>query len=163
MIIKGIHKHLLTGLAVVMLLLPLQGQVATYPDHIAYDVKAERIPFSSDSVKLTWKMNSNFTGEFVVGRSESEFKTREDILKAKLIGVFYAGQEGFLIDRDLQQGKNYYYTVLSKSHLLKREIDIMKDVNCTGTPIFIYSEPDIVTELKAVESQIKAREDALLS
>lgn len=149
MIKKRIHIPLLTILAAMMILMPLISQVATYPEHIAYDIKAERIKFSNDSVKLTWKMNSNYTGQFVVGRSESEFNTQDDVLKAKLIGVFYSGQEGLLIDRDLQQGKNYYYTVISKNHLIKREIDILKNINCTGTPLLIFSEPGSVSNIKA--------------
>lgn len=139
----------MTILAAMILLLPLQSQIASYPEHIAWGIQAERIKFSNDSVKLTWKMNSNYAGEFVVGRSESEFNTQEDVLKARLVGVFYSGQEGLLIDRELQQGKNYYYIIMSKSHLLKREIEILKNVNCTGYPLLIFSEPGSVSNINA--------------
>lgn len=149
MIKEKIQKYMTAFFAIILLMMPLRGEVPTYPEYIAVDIKAERVQFSNDSIKLTWKMNANFTGEFVVGRSESEINTPDDILKAKLVGVFYAGQEGFLIDRDLQQGKNYYYTVLSKDHLLKRQIDILKGINCTAAPVQIYSEPEGVTGLKA--------------
>ncbi len=149
MIRKRMQKYMMTVFQIVLLMLPLRGEVSTYPEYIAFDIKAERVPFSNDSIKLTWKMNPGFTGEFVVGRSESEINTADDILKAKLVGVFYAGQEGFLIDRDLQQGKNYYYTVLSKDHLLKRQIDILKGINCTAAPVQIYSEPEGVSGIKA--------------
>ena len=119
------------------------------PEHIAYDIKAERIKFTNDSAKITWKMNPNFNGEFVVGRGQGEFKNIDDVLKAKLVGVFYPTQDGFLIDRDLQPGKSYYYIILSKEHLLKREIEIIQGVNCTSTPIIISTEPGIVTNISA--------------
>ncbi len=147
---KKTKAHIILIITVIIIsIIPLMSQVMKYPEHIAYDIKVERIKFSNDSVKLTWKMNSSFTGEFVVGRGEKEFNTPDDILKAKLIGVFYSEQDGFLIDRDIQQGKNYYYTVISKSHLLKREIDILKGINSTGTPVIIFPEPESVNGIKA--------------
>lgn len=149
MIKKRIHIPLMTILAALMLLMPLRSQIAAYPEHIAYDIKTERVKLSNDTIMLTWKMNSSFTGEFVAGRSESEFNSHEDVLKATLIGVFYSGQEGLLIDRNLQQGKKYYYIIISKKHLLKREIDILKNVNCTAAPVQIFSEPGNVTGIKA--------------
>ncbi len=149
MIKKRIHILLMTIPAALMLLMPLRSQIATYPEHIAYDIKTERVKLSNDTIMLTWKMNSSFPGEFVVGRSESEFNSHEDVLKATLIGVFYSGQEGLLIDRNLQQSKNYYYIIISKKHLLKRDIEILKNVNCTGTPVQIYSEPGNVTGINA--------------
>lgn len=156
MIKKRINIILMTIFAALMLLMPLRSQIATYPEHIAYDIKTERIKLSNDTIMLTWKMNSSFTGEFVVGRSESEFNSQEDVLKATLIGVYYSGQEGLLIDRNLQQGKNYYYILISKRHLLKRDIEILKNVNCTGTPVSIYSEPGNVTGIKAVLKKDKS-------
>lgn len=145
----SIKTTLMILTAVIILSAPLSSEAGLYPEHIAYDINAERIPFSNNSLKLTWKMNSSFSGEFVVGRSENEFRSTDDILKAKLVGVFYSGQEGILIDRDLPQGKNYYYTVISKSHLLRREIDIIKNVNCTATPLSFMQEPEIVKGIKA--------------
>lgn len=156
MIIKRINIILMTIFTALMLLMPLRSQIATYPEHIAYDIKTERVKLSNDSIMLSWKMNSSFTGEFVAGRSESEFNTNEDVLKATLIGLFYSGQEGLLIDRNLQQGKKYYYIVISKKHLLKRDIEILKNVNCTGTPVSIYSEPGSVAGIKAVLKKDKS-------
>jgi len=149
MIKKIIHIPVMTILIAFILLMPLRGQIATYPEHIAYDIKTEKVKFSSDTIMLTWKMNNSYTGEFVVGRSETELNTIDDILKANLIGIFYSGQEGVLIDRGLQQGKTYYYTVISKAHLIKRQIEILKNVNCTGEPVVIFSEPGSVTGIKA--------------
>lgn len=149
MIKKRIHIPLMTILAALVLIMPLLSQVATYPEHIAYDIKAERIKLSNDTIMLSWKMSGSYTGEFVIGRSENEFNTSEDVLKATLIGVLYSGQEGLLVDRNLQQGKNYYYIVISKKHLLKRDIEILKNVNCTGSPVVIFSEPGSVTGIKA--------------
>jgi len=149
MIKKRIHIPLMIILAALVLTMPLISQVATYPEHIAYDIKAERVKLSNDTIMLSWKMNGSYTGEFVIGRSENEFNTSEDVLKATLIGVLYSGQEGLLVDRNLQQGKNYYYIVLSKKHLLKRDIEILKNVNCTGSPVVIFSEPGSVTGIKA--------------
>lgn len=120
-----------------------------FPEYIAYNIKAERIPLSPDSIKITWQMNQNFSGEFVVGRSEVPFNSIKDILKSKLVGVFNPAIEGILIDRDLQQGKEYYYVVLSKEKLLKREINILKDVNVTSCPVSLYPEPGMVESIKS--------------
>ena len=75
MIKKRIHISLMTIFAALMILMPLRSQIATYPEHIAYDIKTERVKLSNDTIMLTWKMNSSFTGEFVVGRSENEFNS----------------------------------------------------------------------------------------
>jgi hypothetical protein len=96
MIKKRIHIPLMIILAALVLTMPLISQVATYPEHIAYDIKAERVKLSNDTIMLSWKMNGSYTGEFVIGRSENEFNTSEDVLKATLIGVLYSGQEGCL-------------------------------------------------------------------
>ena len=76
-------------------------------------------------------MNKQYTGDFIVGRSEKEILTPEDALQAKLIGIFNSNLDGILIDRDIQQGKKYYYIILAKEFLLKRNIDIIKNVNYT--------------------------------
>lgn len=123
-------------------------QNSTQPPHIAYDIKAERIKFSNDSIKITWKMNSQYQGDFIVGRSEKELLTAEDTLQATLIGIFSPKQDGIAIDRDVQPGKKYYYIVLARTLLIKRNIDIIKNVNYTAEPVSLFIEPESVQSLR---------------
>ncbi|PKL19211.1 MAG: hypothetical protein CVV49_02215 [Spirochaetae bacterium HGW-Spirochaetae-5] len=127
----------------------LATQPVQLPPHIAADIKAERIKFSNDSIKLTWKMNSEYPGDFIVGKSEKEILTIEDALQAKLAGIFNSGMNGILIDREIQQGKKYYYIILAKDYLVKRDIEIIKDVNYTSEPVSLFIEPENVKALKA--------------
>ena len=46
MIKKRIHILLMTIPAALMLLMPLRSQIATNPEHIAYDKKTERVKLS---------------------------------------------------------------------------------------------------------------------
>ncbi len=132
------------------------SNLATQPmqllPHIAVDIKAERIKFSNDSIKLTWKMNKEYPGDFIVGKSEKEISTIEDALQAKLAGIFNSGMDGVLIDRDIQQGKKYYYIILAKDYLVKRDIEIIKEVNYTSEPVYLFMEPENVKEIKALVS-----------
>jgi len=145
-------KYCITTLFILLTVLFLKNDTWTQtdilPPHIAIDIKAERIKFSNDSVKVTWKMNQQYTGDFIVGRSEKELLTPEDVLQAKLIGISNSTLEGILIDRDVQQGKKYYYIILAKDLLLKRQIDIMKNINYTGDPVSLYIEPESVQSLR---------------
>lgn len=141
--------HAAIFFAGILMAAPYINAQPAYPPNIAYDIKVERIRFTSESVKLTWKMNRKHTGDFIVGRSEKEILTAEDALQAKLAGIFNPELEGILIDRDIQQGKKYYYIVLAKDSLLNRNIDIFRNVNYTAEPVSIYIEPDQVRSLSA--------------
>ena len=127
----------------------LRGNQGRLPEHIAFNINAEKVPFSSDSIKLTWQMNRNFPGDFVVGRSEAPLNTIDDILKSKLVGIFNPALEGILIDKNLEQGKDYYYIVVARERLLKREIKILSNVNTTSYPVTLHLEPGMIKSLKA--------------
>ena len=99
----------------------LSARQISHPEHIAYNIKAERIPLSGNAIKVTWEMNRNFSGDFVVGRSESPFNNINDILKAKLVGISNPSLDGVITDKNLQQGKEYYYAVIAKEKLIKRD------------------------------------------
>lgn len=145
-------KYLTTALMILTSVLfiknPAWSQTDLLPPHIATDIKAERIKFSNDSIKISWKMNQQYTGDFIVGRSEKEISAPEDALQAKLIGIFNSTLDGILIDRDVQQGKKYYYIILAKELLLKRQIDIYKNINYTGDPVSLFVEPESVQSLR---------------
>jgi len=127
----------------------LAARQINHPEHIAFNIKAERIPLSGNAIKVTWEMNRNFSGDFVVGRSESPFNSIEDILKAKLAGISNPSLEGMITDKNLQHGKEYYYAVIAKEKLLKREIELFKNVNITSAPVSLHAEPDMVKSIKA--------------
>ena len=127
----------------------IYSQTGTYPPHIAYDIKVERIKFTNDAVKLTWKMNPDYQGEFIIGRSEKEILSVEDSLQANLAGVFNPGQAGIFIDTEMQPGKKYYYIVLAKDFLFKRDISIIKNVNYTPEGISLYTGPESVQSIRA--------------
>jgi hypothetical protein len=148
MLIKFCRSHLLI-LIILLLSSKIYAQTPAYPAHIAYDIKAERIKFSNDAVKITWKMNNKYQGDFIVGRSEKEITSQEESLKASLAGVFNSVQEGILIDTEIQTGKKYYYIILAKDYLLKRQIDIIKNVNYTADGIALYLEPEPVQSIRA--------------
>ncbi len=149
MLNKFAVKHLLLITLILFFKSGASTQTALPLPHIAFDIKAERIKFSNDSVKITWKMDKQYQGDFYVGRSEKEMATTEDVLQAKLIGTFISGQDGILIDRDIQQGKKYYYIIIAKDFLLKRKIDIIKNTNYTGEPVSIFIEPESVQAIRA--------------
>lgn len=128
----------------------LATQPKQLPLHIVADIKAERIKFSNDSIKLTWKMNKEYPGDFIVGKSEKEILTADDALKANLAGIFNSGMDGILIDREIQQGKKYYYIILAKDYLVKREIEILKGYNYTAEPVSFFIEPETVKTIRAV-------------
>ncbi|HNX25709.1 MAG TPA: hypothetical protein PKG60_16805 [Spirochaetota bacterium] len=140
---------LLILMAVLFLKSNAGAQSDSYPPHIAIDIKAERIKFSNDSIKVTWKMDKQYTGDFIIGRSEKQIITPEDALQAKLVGISNSTLDGVLIDRDIQQGKKYYYILLAKDFLIKRKIDIIKNVNYTEEPVSLFIEPESVQSLKA--------------
>jgi len=125
-----------------------EAQTNIRPSHIAFDIKTERIKFSNDSVKITWKMDKQYSGDFIVGRSEKEISIPDDALQATLIGIFNSSQEGILIDRDVQQGKKYYYIILARTFLIKRNIEIIKNVNYTKDPVSLFIEPGPVQSLR---------------
>jgi len=143
------HKSSLLLLISLLLINKTYAQTTVYPEHVAYNIKAERIKFSNDAVKITWKMNKKYQGNFIIGRSEKEIISHEDALKANLAGVFNPGQEGILIDTEIQPGKKYYYIILAKDFLLKRQIDIIKNVNYTTEGISLFVEPESVQSIRA--------------
>ncbi len=143
---------ILAAIVILLTSIAFAKNKATYPEYIAYNIRAEQIPLSIDSIKVTWKMKKNFPGDFVVGRSESPLNSINDILKSKLVGIFNPTLEGILIDKDLKQGKEYYYVVISKDKLIKREIDILKGVNVTAFPVSLYAEPGIIKTEKIEKS-----------
>lgn len=146
---RYVKTTLLVILLIPLLLKDIKSQTSSYPSHIAVNIKTENIKFSNNSIKITWEMNSKYTGDFIVGRSEKEILTTEDVLKAKLVGIYNSGQEGILIDRDVQQGKEYYYIVIAKDYLVKRKIEIYKNINYTAEPVSLFVEPDPVRSIRA--------------
>ena len=144
-------KSAITTLLLLILILFIKNETGSQPvvstPDIAADIKTERIKFSNDSVKITWKMDKLYTGDFIIGRSEKEISTTEDVLQAKLIAIFNSGQDGILIDREIQQGKKYYYIILAKESLIKRKIDIIKNVNYTSEPFSLFAEPESVQSI----------------
>ncbi len=130
-----------------------EAQPVSLPPYIATDIKTERIKFSNESVKITWKMDKNYSGDFILGRSEKEISSIDDALQAKLIGIYNSSMNGIHIDLDIQQGKKYYYIILAKDYLLKRNIDIIRNSNYTPDPFSLYAEPDPVESIKVNVSE----------
>lgn len=150
-------KALLHIIIPVLALLPLlypavlraqEKQDKPAPAYSAFDLKAERIRLINDAVKITWKMDTRHTGDFVIGRSEQEFNNISDVLNSKLIGTFNSSQEGIIIDRGLQSGKRYFYVIIAKEDLLRRDIKLINDVNITVVPVSLFAEPGPVESLK---------------
>ncbi len=127
----------------------LFSQESQRPPHIAYNIHAERIKYTNDSIKITWSMNRSYDGDFVVGRLETAFSSSDDVLKSKLVGIFNPSLEGVLIDRGLNPGKKYYYTVVAKKNLLNRKIEILRGVNTTSEPVSLYVEPGMTDSIEA--------------
>ncbi len=147
---KTLLHIIIPVLALITLLLPAVtvAQENAVPVYSAYDLKAERIRLINDAVRITWKMDTSHTGDFVLGRSEQEFQNVSDVLNSKLIGTFNSSQEGIIIDRGLQPGKRYFYVIIAKDDLLKRDILLINDVNITVVPVSLYAEPGPVESLK---------------
>lgn len=147
---KALLHIIIPVLALLLLLMPglLRAQEKTPPAYSAYDLRAERIRLINDAVKITWKMDTLYTGDFVLGRSEQEFNNPADVLNSRLIGTFNSSQEGIIIDRGLQPGRKYFYVIIAKEDLIKRDIKLINDVNITVVPVSLFAEPGPVESLK---------------
>ncbi len=110
-----------------------------FPPHIAFGIKAERIPNVKGAVRITWETDAAAVEDFIVGRAKEVPNTGEKALAALSIKVLPSGRVNSVIDSNLPPGQ-YYYVVLSKDRVMSREVDIYPDVNYTTTPVIIEKD-----------------------
>lgn len=114
-------------------------EMRAYPDQIAYNIKAIIDPDKKNSVKITWDVNSDSKHEFIIGRHGEKMDTPAKALKSSSLDSIPSAAKGVVFDYNLKPG-SYYYVVLSKDAIRKREIELYPDVNFTVIPVIIEDE-----------------------
>jgi len=107
-----------------------------YPVDVAYNVQAALVKGTSNSVMVTWDVHPDFRDDLIIGRASEIINTRERALSSTSIKVLNARDSSVYVDADLPPG-SYYYVVLSKDRVSKRDVEIFPDVNHTSFPAVI--------------------------
>ncbi len=136
----------------------------TPPKFMAYNIKASTIPGIPNAIMITWDVDSSYTDEFIVGRSNVVIDTSQRALAAKTVRTVSARQRGVLIDSNLSAG-TYYYVILESPRIEKKEIYLSPDVNYTVKSITIkeVKGPVEVKKLKNLNAKLIGDTVILLS
>jgi len=121
------------------------------PVYVAYSIKAEKVPYIEDGIRVKWSYNPKYKGDFMVGRSNQIIDSQERALTARTIRIIKANGRGMVIDTGLSPGK-YYYVVVAKEKIKARDVELYRDLNFTSFPVVI-DEP----EIEATTSLINAK------
>ncbi|MCP4135500.1 MAG: hypothetical protein GY754_31315 [bacterium] len=120
------------------------------PIYIGYDIKAEKVKYIENAVKISWSVNTNYDDDFMIGRSIQIIDTQARALAAKSIGIMHARSKNFIVDTNLKPGK-YYYVIVAKDKIAARDVELYRDVNYSSFPIIIEppKEEETVTMIFA--------------
>ena len=134
---------------------PVEEKKDAIPRTIAYNIKAARISGVSDitcAIKVSFDLNPEYAGEYVVARSSQMIDTREKVHASRVIQTINATSSNTVIDKDCTPGI-YYYVAVSKKSILDNTIELYRDMNYTSIPVQIHSGEALyrVTDIKAVE------------
>ena len=116
-----------------------EAKQGAFSKNIAFNIKAEIMPGQKNYVRITWETNPEYQGEFILGRSDLSIDTPDRAYTAKSVHVSNAAGRITYLDRELVPGK-YYYAILAKESVQKREIELFKDVNYISNPVIIEEE-----------------------
>ncbi len=119
-----------------------KGKTPQFPPHIAFNIRAEKVPLIKDTIKITWDMNPDYTDTYIVGRAKNIIDTKERALSSKSINSVSSKDRGVVIDSGLPPGK-YYYVVLARDRIVNRDIELYRDVNFTSFPVEIKESEKI--------------------
>ncbi len=114
------------------------------PSHIARNIKAVKLSNVKGAVRVTWEVNPEFDGDFIVGRASVLPYTSERALQAISIKVVPSVADSSIIDSGLPPGE-YYYVILSKDKVKDRAIELYPDVNYTSVPVVIEKDIPSIT------------------
>ncbi len=108
----------------------------TLPAYIAYNIKAIKVPYLNDAIRISWNINPNYDDQFIIGRSNEIIDTKERALSALSVTVINSKSKNIYIDEGLKPG-TYYYVILAKDKIYKRDIELYRDINYTSLPVII--------------------------
>jgi hypothetical protein len=109
------------------------------PPYIAYNIKAVKIPYMNDSVRLSWNIHPDYDDQFIIGRSDEIIDTSERALASESISIVTSKSKNIYIDQGLKPG-NYYYVIISRGKIHEKDIELYRDVNFTSFPVLIKQE-----------------------
>lgn len=124
-----------------------------FPENVATSIKVSSIDGFYDKVKITWNISEGTTDDFIVARTNMLPNTQEKALKALSIKLVKNDEERVVFDQNLQEG-SYYYLVLAKNKITKKNIELYANENYTTSPLVILKTrqdkmlPEKVTGIK---------------
>lgn len=124
----------------------------TLPPYIAYNIRAVRVPFMSDSIRISWNINPNYDDEFIIGRSGEIIDTRDRALAAQSVSVVNSRSKNLFIDENLKPGI-YYYVVIARDKIQGREVELYRDINYTGFPVTIEAPAEASGQVNGISAR----------
>jgi hypothetical protein len=121
------------------------------PPHIAYNIKAVKIPYMNDSIRISWNIHPDYDDQFIIGRSDEIIDTPERALAAESVSIVTSKSKNIFIDQGLKPG-NYYYVIISRDKIHEKDLELYRDVNFTSFPVLITQEDlkvDNITNISA--------------
>ncbi|HOO73121.1 MAG TPA: hypothetical protein PK926_15295 [Spirochaetota bacterium] len=107
-----------------------------YPVDVAYNLQASLVKGTTNSIMVTWDVHPDYKGDVIIGRSSEIIDSRARALSATSLKVVNARDSSVYIDSELPPG-SYYYTVLAKERVEKRDVELYPDINYTTFPVVV--------------------------
>jgi hypothetical protein len=112
---------------------PLNGR---YPKWLPFNIEAYKSTEVPSTVVVRWEADESYSGDFVVGRSNTKLDSVDKVLSASTVRILPASMRGLVVDGPLPPG-TYYYVVVPKRYLFKRNIELYRGMNYTVVPVII--------------------------
>jgi hypothetical protein len=109
------------------------------PPHIAYNIKAVKIPYMNDSIRISWNIHPDYDDQFIIGRSDEIIDTPERALASESVSIVTSKSKNIYIDQGLKPG-NYYYVIISRDKIHEKDLELYREVNFTSFPVLIKQE-----------------------
>ncbi len=122
------------------------------PPHIAYNIKAVKIPYMNDSIRISWNIHPSYDDQFIIGRSDEIIDTQERALAAESVSIVTSKSKNIFIDQGLKPG-NYYYVLISRDKIHEKDVELYRDVNYTSFPVLIKAEDVKVANVTGISAK----------
>ncbi len=132
------------------------------PPYIAYNIKAVKIPYMNDSIRLSWNIHPDYDDQFIIGRSDEIIDTPERALAAESVSIVTSRSKNIYIDQGLKPG-NYYYVIVSRDKIHAKDLELYKDVNFTSFPVLIKKEDFKVKNITNISAKSIGSDKILVS
>ncbi len=132
------------------------------PPHVAYNIKAVKIPYMNDSIRISWNIHPSYDDQFILGRSNEIIDTQERALAAESVSIVTSKSKNIFIDQGLKPG-NYYYVIISRDKIHEKDIELYRDVNFTSFPVLIKAEDQKVANVTGISAKSIGNNKILIS